>query len=203
MKTESMFPEPAPWLAGPMLLQRFVPGLATWPAVAEEKVNGVRCLVIVDEKGQGRAYSREGNPLPVQALADRIAAAGGPGVYDGELAAGTWNETISLLKRRGADRSALIFHCFDALTPQEWAFSGSLVPWCYRRWRLDVLHAVPGVRVLPGVQVDGPDEVEALFRVAIADRWEGLVIKDPQSGYYCGERTRAWLKLKEGRLECW
>ena len=122
MRTESFFPETPINFPGPMLLERYVPSLASWPALVEQKVNGVRCIVIVDEAGHGRAYSRQGLVLPVQApLADRVAEAVGPSVVvDGELAAGTWNETISILRRRGADRTALVLHAFDLVMLSEW-----------------------------------------------------------------------------------
>lgn len=196
---------PAPsWSGGPMLLERYVPELASWPALVEQKVDGVRCLVVVDEAGRGRAYSRQGLVLPVQALADRVAGAVGAGVVvDGELAASTWNETISLLRRRGADRSALILHAFDLVMLSEWTAGRSSAPLADRRERLQPLQGVLGVRVVPGVLVDDAGELDDRFRGALAAGWEGLVVKDPSSGYYCGTRCRAWAKLKAGAPCSW
>ena len=47
------------------------------------------------------------------------------------------------------------------------------------------------------VTVSSVDELEAVFEAARARRNEGLMVKDPQSGYSPGRRGLGWLKMKK------
>jgi len=55
------------------------------------------------------------------------------------------------------------------------------------------------VRVVraPGFRASSPEELDALFQAAQARGNEGLMIKDPESGYTPGRRGKSWLKLKQ------
>ncbi len=206
MNQLSLFRDPPP-LAWPgcQLAERFCPEKVTFPVWVEEKLDGMRGLIIVDESGQGSAWSREGRRLAcVQYIADQVAGAMGPGVVvDGELFAGTWSNTIHLVKTRGAvDRSGLALHAFDCLTAGEWTRGRSEASLEARRERLQALRGVPAVEVVQGLLVNSLEELQAAFAGVIAAGGEGIMLKDPAAGYSCN-RSWSWQKLKEGRPECW
>jgi len=75
-----------------------------------------------------------------------------------------------------------------------------------RRARLDAL-ALPDLRAF-GVSnlltAAGPDQLEAIFEAARERGNEGLMVKDPESGYSPGRRGYGWLKLKRplATLDC-
>jgi ATP-dependent DNA ligase len=180
----------------PMLLQKWYPGALRFPIWAEQKVNGVRCCVVVSET-EARALSREGNALRAgQYLADQIAGAAGPGVYDGELDAGTFRRTLSAVKR-GAGLN-LAFRAWDCLTLDEWRAGRSCVALEARRARLEALRDVPGVELVRAVLIHDPQELDREFRAAVGRGWEGVVLKRPGSVYTCGARGPSWWKMKPG-----
>ncbi len=184
----------------PMLLSKWYPGALRFPFWAEQKVNGVRCCVVVSET-EARALSREGNALRAgQALADLIAKAAGPGIYDGELDAGTFRRTLSAVKR-GAGLG-LVFRAWDCLSVDEWRAGRSCVALEARRGRLEALRDVPGVELVRAVLVRDAGELGELQAAAVRLGWEGLALKAPGSGYTCGERGRGWWKWKPEGTPC-
>jgi DNA ligase-1 len=202
MNQLALFPTPpAPsWSGGPMLLDRWFPGALAFPFWAERKVNGVRCLIHVAPDGSARAWSREGRPLrAAQPLADRIAKAAGPGVYDCELAGETFRRTLSAVKR--GSPAGLALWAFDCLTVEEWRAGRSGVPLEARQGRLEALRGVPGVELVQAALIRDAGELDAHFLAALAAGWEGLALKAPGSGYTCGERGRSWCKMKPGKGE--
>lgn len=203
MNQLSLFPAPAlAWPAGPQLLSKWYPGALAFPLHCERKVNGFRCMIHVSADGRGRAYSREGNVLVAgQLVADAVARAAGPGVWDGELAGDTFRETVSAVKRRSP--AGLRFHAWDVLSLPQWAAGGTDDPLELRRGCLQALRGVPAVEVVASVLVHDEGELDARFRVAICEGWEGLVLKRPGSPYRCGLRSADWCKMKPGRPECW
>jgi ATP-dependent DNA ligase len=185
-----------------MLAEKFCPQKVRFPVWCEEKVDGVRALIVVDDDGAGSAWSRAGNRLPAaQSIADEVALAMGPGVVvDAELFAGSWSRTVSAVKRRSP--VGLRLHVFDALSLAEWTSGGSAVSLMERRERLEALSGRPGVVVVDGVLLEAVLELERLLEAVLEAGGEGIMLKDPASGYSCS-RTWAWMKMKPGRPECW
>lgn len=188
-----------------MLLQRYHAGCKAWPYWAEQKHNGVRCLIINDGK-TAVPYSREGRLLPSgYVAAGHIMATCAPGVYDGELVAGTFNETLSAIKRKTT--AGVRFKVWDCLTLEEWERGACHLPLPERRARLVGLLAKPSdpawfvCDIVPGHDVLNREELHQDMRCALRFNWEGLVLKDPAAPYLCGERSWGWLKCKD--LAAW
>ncbi|HET9873736.1 MAG TPA: ATP-dependent DNA ligase [Propionibacteriaceae bacterium] len=55
---------------------------------------------------------------------------------------------------------------------------------------------LPQTLIVPRAVCDSPDAVARLFRSAVAEGFEGLVVKNPASAYAAGRRDSAWVKLK-------
>ena len=99
----------------------------------------------------------------------------------------------------------VIFVAFDALAlgPGDGApVEPLLLPLTERRRRLDALELPPatdGGRFARSHLVGPPtrDTLEAAFSEARARRNEGLMVKDPDSGYSPGRRGLGWLKMKK------
>jgi ATP-dependent DNA ligase len=184
----------------PMLLQKFHAGCRAWPYWVERKYDGVRCFIVVDGSSVW-ACARSGNRLMAGELAAReIWERARPGVYDGELVGASLPVTLSAIKR--GDPRRLRFKVFDYLTIDEWAAGRSDRPLMERRRALVDLIQRPGLgldSVVDVVQGQLIRDAGALaFETARAlDRgWEGLVAKDPNARYLCGERSWGWLKIK-------
>jgi ATP-dependent DNA ligase len=184
----------------PMLLQKFHPGCRAWPYWVERKYDGVRCFVVVDGSSVW-ACARSGNRLWAgERAAHEIWERARPGVYDGELVGASLPVTLSAVKR--GDTRRLRFKVFDYLTIDEWATGRSDRPLMERRRALVDLIQRPGLgldSVVDVVQGQLIRDAGALaFEAARAlDRgWEGLVAKDPNAPYLCGERSGGWLKIK-------
>ena len=63
-----------------------------------------------------------------------------------------------------------------------------------RRAALEAL--VPEQARVTAVITDDPDEAERFFESAVADGFEGVVVKDPSQPYEAGRRGSGWLKVK-------
>ena len=195
--------------------------LAREDLVFERKYDGIRALVAVSPAaGRGRVsgardepevriWSRLGNdktaqfPEVAEGLAVLAAGLPGPVVIDGEIvavdAAGgplPFERLQGRMHRLGRPRAAesgvaAALIAFDLIRDGEEDLRPR--PFTERRARL-VERLDPGgvVRVVPsrlGGGVDLRDE-------ALANDWEGLLVKDPASRYLSGRRNPAWRKLK-------
>jgi ATP-dependent DNA ligase len=184
----------------------------------EDKYDGIRAQL----HKQGRVvrlFSRDLHDVTGQFPEVATAAESLPwdGILDGEILA--WKDGavlpfVSLQTRLGRKAPSaeiqaqvpVIFVAFDALAlgPGDGVAIEPLlrVPLTDRRRRLDAL-------VLPTVETGGrfarsnlsvaadADALEAAFIDARSRRNEGLMVKDPASGYSPGRRGLGWLKMKK------
>ena len=189
--------------------------------VFERKYDGIRALVEAAPAGRGRGaatqegphvriWSRLGNDKTAQfpEIADGLAglAAGlsGPVVLDGEIvavdAAGgalPFQRLQSRMHRRGRSRAAAptaaVLVVFDLI--RDGGEDLRPRPFTERRKRLaDRIGPDAGgvVRLVRSQRGGG----RALRDEALANDWEGLVVKDPASRYLSGRRHPAWRKVK-------
>jgi ATP-dependent DNA ligase len=186
----------------PMLLTNFEDYPVAYPLWVERKVNGHRCMVIVDESGNGTAYTREGGVLRAARIIAEELEDVGPGYYDGEVYAGSWGATQSAVKSGHGER--LMYHVWDYLTPAELRAGGTMAPLHDRRQRLELM-AIGSAHVClhPGRVIDSEEDLGDEFATAMAAGEEGLVVKMLHSGYRCGTRSTEWQKLKAGKSEEW
>ena len=188
------------------------------PVWVEDKYDGIRAQ-LHKQGGDVRLYSRDLHDVSNQF--PEVAESAGPlawdGILDGEILAyrdGAVMPFLALQGRLGrkapseAIRAAVpvIFVAFDLLGVgnADGAEVEPLlrVPLEDRRRQLERLHlplADEGGRFALShlVSVDTAEGLEDAFRDARARRNEGLMVKDPRSGYSPGRRGLGWLKMKK------
>ena len=187
----------------------------------EDKYDGIRAQLHIDEDGVVRLFSRDLNdvtrsfPEVVEAAAELRAEA--PIVIDGELVpwrTGSVLDFASLQTRLGRVRPSkellaevpVVLVAFDLLQHQGRDLLEA--PLRERRMELDALRLPErtGERVLRSHLATARTvaEVDRAFDDARERRNEGLMVKDPESTYQPGRRGLGWLKLKKAlaTLDC-
>ena len=193
-----VIPGLVPKFNGCMLAEKWDGKPIRFPVRVDPKIDGMRCLVVVDE-GKASAYTREGNALPqVQFICDQILSACNKEqsvVFDGELFAETWGQTLRLTKTESdIDRSALKYNCFDIMTMAEWESGVGLTLPKDRASLLREL-SLPNVEVLQHKIVYSMEELMQFYDECLEKGFEGIMIKDLEAVYVC-RRSKAWIKLK-------
>ncbi|WFD25742.1 hypothetical protein MNAN1_000708 [Malassezia nana] len=214
----------APWpmpvaLARTFAAPRLPPTPTPW--YASRKLDGVRCLLVVDVDAYARpshvcALSRHGrsfralDPFTAQLRVELEACPHTPRtpwLLDGELCVWPTPERESFVQaaslvqsHTSRSDSPLVYHPFDMLTLDEFLL------WRHMRTRLlsqrlEALHTLVSwlgthcpqtrVRALAQTRLDAPAALESKWREAAA--WEGLIVR--QDRPYEGRRSRAMLKL--------
>ena len=191
----------------------------------EDKYDGIRAQ-LHRTAGEVRLYSRDLHDISGQfpEVVDGARDLPWAGILDGELLA--WKDGVVLpflqlqarLGRKNPsaqilERIPVIYVAWDVLGLDHDADTvvAPLLerPLTERREALEALHlplAEDGGRFALShlVTVDSVDGLEAAFAEARARRNEGLMVKDPQSGYSPGRRGLGWLKMKKAlaTLDC-
>jgi DNA ligase 1 len=184
----------------------------------EDKYDGIRAQL--HKRGRDvRLFSRDLHDVSGQfpEVVEGAVALAWDGILDGELLAyrdGTVLPFQSLQARLGRKAPSdairteipVIFVAFDVLgvgSPGDDRIEALLrEPLDERRRRLDELDlpsADDGGRFARShlIRVDSVDGLEAAFTAARVRRNEGLMVKDPRSGYSPGRRGLGWLKMKK------
>ena len=188
----------------------------------EDKYDGIRAQL--HKRGSDvRLYSRDLHDVSTQfpEVVEAARPLAWDGVLDGEILAwkdGTVLPFISLQTRLGRKAPSaeiqagipVIYVAFDVLALGDGgdALGDATVepllrePLQARRARLDALDlpmALEGGRFARShlAATDTTDGLEAAFADARARRNEGLMVKDPSSGYSPGRRGLGWLKMKK------
>jgi len=184
----------------------------------EDKYDGIRAQL---HKGgtDVRLYSRDLHDVSGQfpEIADAARDLAWDGILDGEILA--WKDGavlpfVSLQTRLGRKAPSeavraqvpVIYVTFDALAlgpgggkPVEPLLRAPLRERRGRLETLDLPRVEDGGRfaISTLVSADDADELEAAFAAARSRRNEGLMVKDPTSGYSPGRRGLGWLKMKK------
>jgi DNA ligase-1 len=180
----------------------------------EDKYDGIRCQL---HRGPERTvlYSRDLRDITGQFPEVVEAAAGLPGdlVLDGELLGFRDGRVLPFfdlqtrLGRKSPSRAVLeavpvVYTAWDLLHQEgEWLLD---TPLRERRERLEGLRLGGRFAIAHLERATGAAQVDALFADARARLNEGLMAKNPDSGYTPGRRGLAWLKLKRplDTLDC-
>ncbi len=180
----------------------------------EDKYDGIRCQL--HKVGDRVAlYSRDLKEITTTFLdlADVARTLPHDFVLDGELVAMRGDTTLpfaELQRRLGRREGDLFlgqqipvrFIAFDLL----WFEGESWLnrPLRLRRTQLEQLEPDDGLRLAKITRARAEQEIETAFVDARQRGNEGLMIKDPESGYVPGRRGLAWLKLKKAyaTLDC-
>lgn len=167
-----------------------------YPLIAQPKLDGIRCLVLPN----GKAVTRALKPIPndeTRTMLERHSRLRG---LDGELvvrAAQVFGETSSSVMSRAGDPS-LDYVVFDDLF-----LARDGVP--YEKRLAHVIDRFPFQHLFGNVCViaiqswyaDGAAAVEGFEWQALAEGYEGLILRDPSARYKNGRSTR----LEQGLLK--
>lgn len=183
----------------------------SWPVLVQPKLDGVRCLVLIDTATGGAEFvSRNGKPLPALAhlaapvleavrrnhLTDHLG--GHQMVLDGEVTAGDFLATVSDVRKKTKVATEGVLTVFDALPGR--AFFGSSSYQVCARERLKVVEMVHSscdrVRPIQTWQCFSADEVYAVYNNIRSGGGEGVIVKDVNAPYEM-KRSYGWMKIKD------
>ncbi|EIT7555578.1 DNA ligase, partial [Escherichia coli] len=189
---------------------------AKWPMIGSLKLDGLRviCEVIVDEE-EVNFLSRTGNPITSldhlkPAMLELGKLSGHKHIFfDGEGTAGSFNQSVSALRKKNVQAIGAIYHVFDFFLPEwraqakskEYAKTGMKL-----KERLAMLVALfkndrsegyaQDIHLHPFYIIHSHEDFIERFMKRLDDNEEGEMGKDPNSVYEF-KRTRSWWKLKD------
>jgi DNA ligase-1 len=174
----------------------------TW--FASHKLDGIRCVTIINEKGEVNFYSREGNEFfTLNVLKDEIIKLNLKStVLDGELCIIDENgkeDFISIIKQfRKKDYTILNpgYCLFDMLTLEEFTTKQSIRLLSERR--KDLIETIKDnkyLKILPQIKVTSEEHLNELTELAKQNKWEGLILRLDTT--YKGKRSFDLLKVKK------
>ena len=191
---------------------------AKFPMIASLKLDGMRVIaeVIVDEE-EVNFLSRTGNPVTSldhlkPAVLDLARMTPHKHIFfDGEATAGSFNDSISALRKKGVSAIGAVFHVFDYFLPEWKAIAKTkeykkegrklkdrhidLCSWTNWKSRPDSQYK-GDVRLHDFQLVHSHKEFIDLFMAALDANEEGYMAKDPFSVYEF-KRTKSWWKMKD------
>lgn len=187
----------------------FKPG-KTW--AVEPKLDGIRVIVTINHSQGWVTYeTRNGNAVtslnkltPALLLIGK--AVGQTICLDCEaLAMGDFFTGVGELMKKAGEAELARLAVFDVPMVEGWADAAS-IPYSERRRFLVGLFeklgrqdlADEGVLLVPVFEYLNSKDIDAenLLDTAIGLGWEGIMLKDVDSPYSPGKRTKAWVKLK-------
>ena len=178
----------------------------------EVKLDGVRVLAVV-QGASVTLYSRNGKPFEnfphvVEAIAARrklIGAFDGRYVLDGEIVGASFQQLMRQAQRKtDVDTTDMVYHVFDIIPLDSFQEGHYNAQQCKR---LDILEASRSrfdatdcLRLMDGINVDldtaeGHDIMNRYSQDAVANGFEGIMIKDLSAPYEC-KRSSFWMKWK-------
>ncbi|GAA4490690.1 non-homologous end-joining DNA ligase [Microbacterium panaciterrae] len=196
----------------PMLAEHGTPGTARGLGWAEIKWDGIRAIGTWSE-GRFRLRSRSG--VDITDRYPELTADGAPGfaigeaVVDGEIVAmdadgrpsfSRLQDRMHLTRAREIEREVIRtpvrYHLFDLLRLEGHDLTGLAL-----RDRRELLESIAADLPAPVLVPPVFDDVEAALATSAALDLEGVVVKDPASGYAPGARTPHWLKIKHTKTQ--
>ena len=189
---------------------------AKWPMIGSLKLDGLRviCEVIVDEE-EVNFLSRTGNPITSldhlkPAMLELGRLSGYKHIFfDGEGTAGTFNQSVSALRKKNVKAVGAVYHVFDFFLPEwralaktkEYAATGlrlkdrlTMLVALFRNARAE--EHTSDIHLHPFYIIHSHEEFIERFMKRLDENEEGEMGKDPDSVYEF-KRTRSWWKLKD------
>ena len=170
------------------------------------KLDGVRCLVVVDEKGKAKSYSRAGKQFHTLSLVEKEIESLGlkDVVFDGEMCIVDKNgneDFQSIMKEINRKDHTIengLFQTFDYIPYKD--FSKGCGESCKFFQRIAVLQNILSdnkcshISFLEQTPVTSFEELDALSSTAALKGWEGLMLR--KDDFYKGKRSNDILKVK-------
>ena len=177
----------------------------------EVKLDGVRVITVLYPNGDCVMYSRNGKELVnfphIREQFSRHARyIHEPMVFDGEVMSSSFQDLMKMVHRK-SDTAAddAVLNLFDILTLRDFQAGRCDLSQLDRstwlvQWYKPLADHMPNVTVVGQQFVDldteaGQEKFREINQAAIEGGHEGIMIKDPDSGYEC-KRSVAWLKQK-------
>jgi len=171
---------------------------AIFPAIAQPKLDGLRCLAIVD-KGKAKLYSRTGKPITtlphiIEQLEDAYEGDKGRHLLDGELynhdLKDDFNKIASVIKRDKVhpDHEIIKYYIYDTVSDVRYSVRTTPV--------IDAVENFSHLEFLPWTDVGSEDELMEYFQQCLNEGYEGAMYRHPTMGYE-HKRSAALLKVKE------
>lgn len=177
--------------------------------ILTEKIDGVRCVLIFDDGGEPRLYSRQGQPIEdlVQLESD-ARSLDKSYVYDGEMILKTGSHIASkdlyrmTVKITSSDniKKNVVFHVFDALLKEHFVQGISKTPAVKRKaWLNNHLMSKNLSWIVPlPILYQGRDESKITYFLdkMVEQEKEGVMVNMADGAYEC-KRTKNLLKVKK------
>ena len=178
----------------------------------EVKLDGVRVLAVV-QGASVTLYSRNGKvfenfPHVAEAIAANrrgIGAYDGRFVLDGEIVGASFQQLMRQAQRKtDAETTDMVYHVFDIIPLDSFQEGHYNAQQCKRLDTLEVsrsrFDATDCLRLMDGINVDldtaeGHDIMNRYAQDAVANGFEGIMIKDLSAPYEC-KRSSFWMKWK-------
>tara|TARA_B100000989_G_scaffold294024_1_gene272320 strand:- start:833 stop:2089 length:1257 start_codon:yes stop_codon:yes gene_type:complete len=193
------------------LAQNYEPKLCDWNDkwYASRKLDGVRCLAVVDETGSCTLYSRMGKEfLTLNKVKEAIESTGIINtVFDGEICLidENGNEDFSSvmkeLRRKNHQVENPAYMMFDMMTKKEFELNkeSDILSWRLLTLRTFVSNLRPGnkdvLRCTDQMVITGDDHLATWIKLATDNNWEGVMLRKDIS--YEGKRSKNLLKVKK------
>jgi DNA ligase-1 len=177
----------------------------------ECKLDGVRVLAVVSRPGVN-LYSRNGKPFDnfpqvaeaINTVARKLSIQM-PFVLDGEIVGESFQALMKQAQRKSdAETEGMVYHVFDVIPLHDFE-RGYWNAQQHKRINLlednrSKFEQTDCVRIMPGVDVDldtaeGHDVMRRFAEDAVAQGFEGIMIKDVDAPYEC-KRSSFWMKWK-------
>ena len=170
------------------------------------KLDGVRCLIVVDEKGKAKSYSRAGKQFHTLSLVEKeIEDLGVKNVvYDGEMCIVNENgdeDFQSIMKEIGRKDHTIqngLFQVFDFIPhrmfSKGYGDSGNFSQRVFALQNLMLGKSLNFIKTLEQLPISSFHELDAFASTAASKGWEGLMIR--KNDLYKGKRSNDILKVK-------
>jgi DNA ligase-1 len=171
---------------------------------ASRKLDGVRCITVIDEHGEPKFYSRAGNQfLTLGVLAEDIKKLGlRSKVLDGEVCImkeGGLEDFQGIIKEIGRKDHTIVspkYYVFDFLELEEFSAQSGNVSLAARLIILNaVVTGLTYAEPLVQIQVESKEHFEELVADATQMGYEGIMMR--KSVGYEGKRSKNLLKVKK------
>lgn len=167
-----------------------------YPVIAEPKLDGVRCVCIIDDEGFPTFWSRDEKPFvnfeELEQEIKNLCLESGT-IFDGEILAksGSFDDTISRSrshrgKNKHIDYKYYIFDIpsceFDSL-------------WERKEFLQETIKGSNLITIIPYKYIENSGQLFEYHKKNCRYGWEGTMIKNPYANYHYG-RNKDWKKIK-------
>lgn len=177
-----------------------------FPVIVEPKLDGVRVCAKVDAPNKHVEFlSRSGKPFTtfnvikkdlLKAFEQQKLA----WMLDGEVVTGSFNKTVSEVRRKEGQAEDAVFYIFDGMSWFNFASMTDAKP-LLKRWnsllRDSALSSdgLPAIQLIPQRIAYTVDEVHAIYAEYRAQGFEGAIVKHIEAPYE-KKRSHSWMKMK-------